>query len=63
MLKPGAGAPLRQVVLWTLQAEGWRWQALPMPQGKALRMAANARTAWLIGIGRSGLERRAVQVF
>ncbi|ODU11053.1 MAG: hypothetical protein ABS84_01040 [Rubrivivax sp. SCN 71-131] len=63
MLKPGAGAPLRQVVLWTLQAEGWRWQALPMPQGKALRMAANARTAWLIGIGRSGLESRAVQVF
>lgn len=59
----GEGAPLRQAVLWTEPPEGWRWQALPMPADKALRVAANARTAWLIGIGRSGLESRAVQVF
>ncbi|GAB1388164.1 hypothetical protein MASR1M6_03450 [Rubrivivax sp.] len=59
----GEGAPLRQAVLWIEPPEGWRWQALPMPADKALRVAANARTAWLIGIGRSGLESRAVQVF
>ena len=59
----GVGAPLRQTVLWSLQAGGWRWQALPMPQAMPLRLPFDTKSAWLVGIGRSGLESRSVRVF
>ena len=59
-LRQGDGPPLRQAVLWTRHGDGWRWQAVPLPQ--AVTLPAGAEAAWLVGIGRSGLESVAVPV-
>lgn len=58
LLPPADGPPLRQAVLWTQHAGRWQWQAVPMPQAQPLPLPARPDAAWLVGIGRSGLESR-----
>jgi uncharacterized lipoprotein YddW (UPF0748 family) len=57
-----AGAPLRQAVLWQRLAGSWQWQALPLPVERPFVLADATAPAWLVGIGRSGLESRALSV-
>lgn len=62
LLQQGDGAPLRQAVLWTRQAGRWHWQAAPLPLAQPLRMPDGHDAAWLVGIGRSGLESRPLRL-
>lgn len=60
--RQGDGAPLRQAVLWQWRRGAWHWQAQPLPATAPLTLAADAQAAWVLGIGRSGLESAAVAV-
>lgn len=62
LLQSGDGPPLRQAVLWTQQAGRWHWQAVPLPQARPLRLPQGHDAAWLVGIGRSGLESRPLRL-
>jgi uncharacterized lipoprotein YddW (UPF0748 family) len=54
--RQGGGPPLRHVVLWQWRQGAWQWQAQALPAAAPLALAADAQAAWVLGIGRSGLE-------
>jgi uncharacterized lipoprotein YddW (UPF0748 family) len=53
--RQGPGAPLRHAVLWQRQHQAWQWQAVSLAAARPLRLQG-AGPAWMVGIGRSGLE-------
>ncbi|MFT3818960.1 MAG: family 10 glycosylhydrolase [Rubrivivax sp.] len=60
--RQGVGPPLRQAVLWQWRRGAWQWQAQALPAAAPLVLAADAQAAWVLSIGRSGLESAAVAI-
>jgi uncharacterized lipoprotein YddW (UPF0748 family) len=58
-VRQGEGPPLRQAVLWMRHGGRWQWQSLPLPQAAAVTLPDDTEAAWLVGIGRTGLESAA----
>ncbi|MEN9627130.1 MAG: hypothetical protein RJA10_356 [Pseudomonadota bacterium] len=52
--RQGGGPPLRQAVLWQREGDRWQWRARPLPAAAPLPRPPGP--AWLVGVGRSGLE-------